>query len=305
MENKYQYNFQQIADDGSIIPQKSNDTFGKWETLPPDIYQLGVEQMSLFAFALRFTPQKKKDRLISFSSGVVVDVIEKVDRFLSEDTVKGYKEMEVCHKLGMILYGPPGTGKTCTAFLAMKKLREKYSAICLDITDVGINNGIQAVELIRKYQNNPVVLFVDEIESDIRRNISYYLPYLDGNKSLDGTILMGCTNYIDRIEDRIKNRKSRIKHLFEVKSLPKEVYDEYITSKLPAGTAKSLIDKFSFLAIEKNLTIDQLKNALIDYRIDKVKVKTAIEIASRNKDEGKYIINEEEGEDDIDPNPES
>jgi hypothetical protein len=43
-----------------------------------------------------------------------------------------------------------------------------------------------------------------------------FLPFLDGNDSVEDLIFIGCTNYINKIPDRIKNRKSRIKECFSI-----------------------------------------------------------------------------------------
>jgi hypothetical protein len=294
------FNYYQLDDDGTIVPFSSDDEKPKYEHIPPGIYKLGSIATSLFSIQPKYTPIKSKDKLIQFKTGIINDVIVKARQFFDEKTAKAYAELDVCHKMGIILHGKPGTGKSCTSVLIMQELVEKHNAICVDATGIGFQFILNAIKKIRKISENPIVLFIDEFDNAVVTEEYYYLPFLDGNDSINNLLLIGCTNYIDKIPDRIKHRKSRVKHLFEINALPNELYKEYITTKLPS-IRKDLLSKFAYLAEESALTIDQLKNAIIDYKIDRIPIKRAIDAAKATERIAATIeVDEEEEEEEDD-----
>lgn len=271
-------NYVKYKDDSKIVI--NNSTVEKtYSKLEPGIYSchnLG----GMFKFIPAFEEVVNRENLILFKEGIFSEVIEKVDIFFTEKVKQIYKELGVGHKLGILLYGPPGTGKTCLSKVIMKEMCDKHEVIALEASDWNVD-GIQLfVSEIRKIQNNPIVLFFDEIDDTIRSREKQWLTFLDGNDSIDNCVMIGCTNYLEKIPERIRNRKSRIKFLYEVKSLPFEVYKDYIKAKLPK-LSNEKIAEFAHIALEQALVIDQLKHAIIDYRIDGVPIKEAIENAKK------------------------
>ena len=278
----------------TIIPYSINEG-RKFNTVVPGLYKTLLHPMGGLSYITAFEPIVDRESLIEFENGVVGDIVNKADKFFSEECTSCFKDLKLCHKMGMLLYGSPGTGKTSTAYLAMKKLVTKYSAVALDCTGVEIGHIRRAIKIIRKVQDSPIVVFVDEFEHRINcGEENSWLTFLDGGDSVGNTIFLGCTNYVDKIPDRIKNRKSRIKHSFSVEVLPEDVYKKYITEKLPKLNTGDLA-KFSYIAAEKKLVIDQLKNAIIDYAVDKVSIEDAIAEAAK----GDFVpIKPEEDDDD-------
>jgi len=120
---------------------------------------------------------------------------------------------------------------------------------------------------------SPIIIFVDECE--VMMNEEATLTYLDGIDSVEDSIFIGATNYQKKIPDRIINRKSRIKFAYPINSLPPEVYLEYIEKKLP-DIKKEDLAEFGYKAEEAGLTIDQLKNSLINYHIDNMTIDNSI-----------------------------
>lgn len=250
-----------------------------YQTLPPSIYQL-ANIGSAFSFIPAFVKVGQIDNLVKFESGLVNEVVNKATSFFDTKTEDVYRELKIAHKMGILFYGKPGTGKTCTCTLIMKSIIDKHKAICINATGQRIYVIKEVIKDIRKIQNNPIVVFVDEFENSLKHEEESYLTFLDGADSVDGLIFIACTNYINKISDRIKNRKSRIKYMYSIDSLPLSVYREYIDDRLPKYDA-SIRAQFAYLAEEKALTIDQLKHALIDYRLEKVTIERAIQEASK------------------------
>ena len=269
------HKFAKLAIDNVFIPYEDKSYTSFHDQLPPDIYKLEIKE-SIFGRMPYFKVIKQDEKLVRFKNGVVKHIINTADNFFNPDTIDKYKTLDVPHKMGLILYGPPGTGKTCTATLIMKELVEKYDAICLNYTGVTLYNLKSAINTIRLSQKNPIVIFYDEIDAAFNAQELDYLTFLDGESQFNNLIVLGCTNKIGNIPDRIINRKSRIKHCIEITSFPIAVYEDYVKKKMPL-LDNEIVAKIAFKAEEACLTIDQLKHVLIDFYVDGTEIEPAIE----------------------------
>lgn len=273
-------NYKKVIGREHIILKPDEEYEAAYETLSPSIYRYWISGSMMTGYYPVFEQLKQGDRLVNFSTGIVSSVLNETNSFLSDRTMETYRELKVTHKMGLLFYGKQGTGKTSTCMLIMKNLVDRYGALCLDCTGKGLGDILSIISQIRRYQNNPLVIFIDEFDHALSGNEEGYLTFLDGTDSVNNLIVIGCTNYIDKIPDRVKERKSRIKHMYNIDSLPLEIYKEYLTDRVPKMDASELA-QFAYLASEKGLTIDQLKHALIDYKIENIQIEKAIELAAQ------------------------
>lgn len=272
-------NFHKIKGEGdTIVLSPIGHLIDSNDVLVPGVYEALNVSKNPMEIQLGFNPLKEGDSLIKFSDGMAKKVLEKLDKFFSKEVKEKYKTLQLMHKMGVVISGKPGVGKTILARLIMAEAAIKYGAIGLDITGWGVEYFSFIIKSLRKYQESPIILFYDEFE-EIGGN-NKLLTFLDGAKSSDGVIFMGCTNFPKQIPKRIIDRKSRIKHVFNVTTLPSIVYKEYISKKLP-GLEKEVLDEYVYKALEAELTIDQLKNSIIDYYIDGATIDKAIAAASK------------------------
>lgn len=286
-------NFAKIKDKDYIIPLYSHRQEKVYDKLPPDIYIPYIYQ-GMMGNTINYTPYKTKDDLVEFEEGVVKDIIMDVVSFFKEDSVKAYQQLKIGHKMGILIHGPHGVGKTCSVILAMRKLVEIHGTVCLNCTGMTLSGIQYFVQDIRDIQNTPIVIFMDEFDSALRHDgEEKYLTFLDGSHSFSDLIFIGCTNNIDKIPDRIKKRKSRIKHVYEIDKFPIGVYKAYIHTKLPDLSAEKLAE-FAFRAEEHKLTIDELKHSVIDYCIEKVSIIKAITSNKNSVSKIESIDSEEE-----------
>ena len=270
-------NFVVPSDSDKIILRKESEIKQRYEFLPPGFYSPFVFG-DMFHSQRAFTPVPERENLIKFETGVFKNVMDVVSNFFSRSVMKKYSELRVAHKMGMILYGPHGTGKTSLAQLAMREMVNKYNALCFDCTSRGIGFIIDMVSIVRNIQKNPIIIFVDEVDHAIKQQEEDYLSFLDGTDSFNNTIFLGCTNKLHDMPKRIIDRKSRIKYLFEVKALPMQIYIDYLKDKIKALPDKE-VSKFSYLAEEAGLTIDQFKHSIIDFYIEDIEMEYAIKKA--------------------------
>lgn len=272
------YNYQKTKDRNCILFTDILVDDSRIQKLEPGVYN-GLVAHTMMSATPTLEVLVDTDHLLNFKTGVISEIIKSAEDFFSQKTKDVFAELKLCHKFGAILYGPPGTGKTCTAILALKSLAEKYNAICINATKFNFEFTQMVCRHIRAAQDNPIIIFLDEVDQDFTREEYKWLPFLDGTDSIPGLMILGATNNIEKIPERIKSRKSRIKKLWEVKKLPLAVYKEYIKDRLPK-IRKDTLDKFAYFAEEKSLTLDQLKNAIIDFRIEGISIKAAIKSAA-------------------------
>lgn len=207
--------------------------------------------------------QEGGDKMIKLKAEAIDTSMNAIAEFLSPETAERFALMGMTHKMGMILYGPPGTGKTSIAAMLMDMAAKKYGAIAINVTGHGLGHAMHVAEYIRKAQNTPIILFMDEVEGCLSDPGSKDLTWLDGDKSVPGVIFLGCTNHINQIDKRISMRSGRIRHLIKVSKMPYEVFLQYATEKvrdIKPERAKEL----AWAASEKGLTIDDFKALLID-----------------------------------------
>lgn len=123
---------------------------------------------------------------------------------------------------GMLLYGPPGTGKTTIAKAMTTEIDGSfYEMSAADLLSKWAGESEQRVaKLFEKARaNRPSVIFIDEIDSLLRRRsaetsskweervLSQFLRELDGLKGGEGVLLVGATNRLDTIDDAIVGRR--------------------------------------------------------------------------------------------------
>lgn len=269
------FNYVKIEGKDEITYHKNTSYDKTYEKLPAGVYQL-IGHRTLFGTFFTFNPSKTPDNLIQFKEGIVSEIVQGANKFLSKEVQEKYKQLGIGHKMGIILYGPPGTGKTSTGFLVLDTLAREQNAISLICTTLHLNDIMENIRRIREVQDNPIVIFVDEVDQAMRDHESAYLTFLDGEESFNNIMFLGCTNYLHKISDRIKKRPSRIKACHEINKFPDKVYREYIKTKITDIQDKDL-DEMVFKVSEAGLTIDQVKHMLIDWYINEINVDRCIE----------------------------
>lgn len=175
------------------------------------------------------------------------------------------------HKLGVILYGKQGTGKTSMFKKYFKQAVVENGAIVFNITHFdNFGSMWDFIKDIRKIQDNPIVLFLDECEGLFSYNYDQEAAVkkaLDGFDSIDNCLFMMATNYIDKVPETIKNRPSRVKYCIEVNGLE----DEKVIGKFLKDSFDKVELDYDFSKEVKDMkgqTLDELKTYVLDRIMD-------------------------------------
>ena len=196
------------------------------------------------------------------------DKIEQIYKAFFNKTIKGkINLLGYNHKLGVILYGKQGTGKTSMFKKYFKKIVTDHDGIVFNITRFDYFTVTwDFITNVRKIQSNPIVIFIDEFEEIFDNPHNYenqMKKIMDGFESIDNSFFMLATNYINKVPDTIKKRKSRVKYSIEVKGIE----DEAVISKFLNSCFDKVKIKHDFssdLKKMKGKTVDELKQYVLD-----------------------------------------
>lgn len=197
------------------------------------------------------------------------DKIEAIyNSFFNADVKKKVNALGYNHKLGLLLYGKQGTGKTTMLKKYFTDIVNKHNGVVFNVVSFSyFSHTWDFIKEIRKIQNNPIVVFLDEFEELVdEKNYneeSTFKKASDGFASIDNCFFMMSTNYIDKVPKTIKERPSRIKYCIEVGGIEDETKIE-----------KFLKDSFTKIGMDvdfskelkslKGSTLDELKNYVLD-----------------------------------------
>lgn len=142
-----------------------------------------------------------------------IPIVDAVKEFLDNESI--YRTLNIIYKRGFLLYGPPGTGKSSgIRSLITKHLPSDAVTITLDtmIDD-------EFLLFIKKTLANRLKVFIFEELTNVCNNpnlVEETLNFLDGENSLDNTVIFATTNYPERLEANIVDRPSRFDAIFKI-----------------------------------------------------------------------------------------
>lgn len=124
------------------------------------------------------------------------------------------------HKVGVLLYGKEGTGKsTIMKYYYNQAIIDKKAIVFHVLKKTSyLRHCWDFVMNIRKIQDNPIIIVLDELDSYLEGSTMEGLvkTIIDGNSSISNCIFFASTNYIDKIPKAIKDRPSRFKYSINV-----------------------------------------------------------------------------------------
>jgi transitional endoplasmic reticulum ATPase len=197
-----------------------------WVCLECEIYPENIEYQilreNLKAHILNI-PKDEKEKAIPTKPWNDVAGMYELKAIIERDIIRPLTERKLYEKFnvnvpnGFLFYGPPGCGKTYFARKIAERINYKFIEVrTSDIASTFVHGTQEEIKKVFENARNnvPAILFFDEIEamvpSRINPDVSFhyksevneFLGQLD-KKLNKGLIIIGATNYINRIDEAI------------------------------------------------------------------------------------------------------
>lgn len=161
------------------------------------------------------------------------DLLDTLDYFKNNKNI--YQELQVPHRLGILMYGKAGTGKTSMA----KAIASYTNKDVMLIKTKDLDN----LEDTLRFLHKGMILLIEEIDTFVKKRsetselttedatrLGNLLNLIDGIATPEDLIVIATTNYIDKLDDALI-REGRFDLKFEMKYLEKEEVQEIISEK--------------------------------------------------------------------------
>lgn len=196
------------------------------------------------------------------------NIFKYIRGFFGKSSRKIVNNLGYTHKLGILMYGQQGTGKTATMnYVAKEMVTNKDAIVFFCDNGNSLTTAIELASSIRDIQDNPIIFLADEFDRYVSTydNEAMIKDFLDGKKSIDNSLILAASNYIDEIPESIKDRPSRFRYVVEIIGIQTEEEIKSIVTTIVKKAKSSKMDISKICSkIKIPATLDCIKAAIID-----------------------------------------
>jgi energy-coupling factor transporter ATP-binding protein EcfA2 len=219
--------------------------------LPPGMYEPVLTQEGLFLVPMAI----RTDDIVVFPDAATTEVVREIEKFWERED--RFREFGLPFKRGMLLYGPPGSGKSTTLQLVARDVIGRDGIVMPFRGDA----WLMAYRAVRAVQPEvPIVTLMEDLDALLERKESSTLNLLDGAEDLQRVIFLATTNYIEKLDPRVKNRPSRFDRRFHIDHPGAEARRLYLES---IADGKVEIDIARYVKDTEGMSLAHLKELFV------------------------------------------
>ena len=187
-----------------------------------------------------------------------------INILLSEKHAETLKSLDILNKGGVLLYGKEGTGKSTICKYYTHKCIEENKAIVIYAKSDFFGmcwNFISTLKGI--HPDNFFIVILEEVDNYLKtpNGEETLKKILDGNLSLDNTIVFATTNYIEEIPDALIKRPSRFKYVLNIDAIS----DDNDVLEIAKNILKNIeFNETDLLNNCRNKTLDYIQQYCLD-----------------------------------------
>lgn len=233
-------------------------------------------------YGKRFINIKKVDEIHTpFVTKQNLTVLDTVNSFFKKGMKEQVNQLGFTHKLGVLLHGKQGTGKTSLINHIIDFMVRDYGAVVFFCNNGNkLATAIGLAKEIREIQESPIIFVADEFERYCDNNESELKNLLDGNDSINNSLFLGATNYIDKVPKTLKERPSRFRVVLEITGVDdKKLITKMITtisnkikpSLFTKEEIKSVVDSLGAVTLDeiKHICLNKITNSMLPSKLNK------------------------------------
>lgn len=195
--------------------------------------------------------------------------VDSILSYFSKRSTEVFQSLYMKQNLGIMLYGIQGTGKTTMCYALAEKFIEYYGSKVLIVRDFpDFQYAVNQIARILEHKDYKFIIIFDECEYAMRNYEGRIKEILDSSTTINNTLFLFTTNYINQIPDAIKNRPSRIKYCVEIEGIKDEIVIHGILSDLNDQLNDSLkVDSSKLnncIPDLKGKTLDEIKSSFLE-----------------------------------------
>jgi hypothetical protein len=233
--------------------------------IPPGVY---THEQSEHTVPERLEPKflSRKDEILEIGN-IYSTVRKNIRDFLSKEHV--YKEIKIIHKLGLLFYGKPGQGKS---FLIKNLIDNEFKDAIVIYMNSEFRPSSAFINKLNKFTPDVLKVFIfEELTGNLRPGyLSWLLTFLDGENSVNKSIVIATTNYPEVLPENIVDRPSRFDKLYEFESPNTKERETLITHFMSRKALPEEIEK------TKGFSVAAIKETCLMLRINDLSIQEAV-----------------------------